>query len=127
MGRRGAGYSYGVTILPLPACYREDTPPECVQFHLLPPVGGILGVFAQSLPWVGFPAFFHALCDVRPNSHRPSNYLSPVSSTTTEAIGSGAFAGVRTVILSLLALNLSAVFGLVSRYAFVTAFPQDGS
>ena len=50
----GAGYSYGVTILPLPACYREDTPPECVQFHLLPPVGGILGVFAQSLPWVVF-------------------------------------------------------------------------
>jgi hypothetical protein len=31
------GYSYGVTVHPLPVYYREDTPTECVQFQLSPP------------------------------------------------------------------------------------------
>src|SRR5438874_12357658 len=83
-GRRGAGYSYGVTILPLPACYREDTPPECVQFHLLPPVGGILGVFAQPRSWwdsgvkmsklqppTQFVEATNAVCGTQSTSHLP--------------------------------------------------------
>src|SRR5947207_13335619 len=47
-GRRVAGYSYGVTVLPLPACYRQDTPTECVQFHLLPPCV-VFSEFSHSL------------------------------------------------------------------------------
>ena len=38
--------------LPLPPRYREDTPTECCNPTHYNSVGGILGVFAQSLTWV---------------------------------------------------------------------------
>ena len=42
-GRRGPGNSYGVPALPLPPCYREDTPTECCN--------------PTHCPWVGFSEF----------------------------------------------------------------------
>ena len=51
----------------------------------------------------------------------PGCYL--FSSTTTEAMGSGAFCGTSIAMASALWWTFKAVFGLASKYAWVTAFP----